>query len=136
MAKKRAASSAQSAKAKKGRNLTVPQKVAQKIRDTFGDLTREEVDVNVNPDDGKTLRQRLEADMLKLEKGEEVESGKKYHDGLREKYRSKTSQYSLLTVGPTEESGEVDPVLMKALCLRATCLYMSDSQSRSVLWLY
>ena len=99
-----------------GRITTTAGKANQKIRDNFMSLSNEEQYVNCNPEDGKTLFQRLSDDIDRKEKKIPPlpRFGLHYNNELRRMYASENSIFKMLKAPDDDTS--VAPEALKKAC--------------------
>lgn len=95
------------------RMLSVAQHCAQKLRDNYSKLSPEQTDVITNPQDGLTLRQRLEKDITAAAKGAPISFGRIYHDELKHIYALADSAHKQLQ--PPSGCRDVCPQLLQAM---------------------
>eukprot|EP00974_Lingulodinium_polyedra_P106675 10327346-Lingulodinium_polyedra.AAC.1 len=83
------------------RRMTVAQKAAEKIRDNYGHMSYEQVDVITW--EKLTLRQQLERDIQMERDGHKIIWGKRYHADVKKHYSRKTELHTALS--PEKPSG-------------------------------
>ena len=110
------------------RKVSVEARVAQKLRDTCGALSTQEIDINIDPVTKLTLRQRFERDLKAHDAGDKRTWGANYHNDLKAIYGVKSALHTELSpakpggkgtgkrAAAAAEETPVNPELMKAGC--------------------